>query len=187
MKLSWGQSENSVIWNFFWIQKELYSISFQGTVATMITQPFDVMKTRMMNAKPGEYSVSCKDLKRLFKFWLDDDVTVMAWYKPKYSQTIQKVKEGTWKLLYQIHKREKNHPHCFELMLIFIKPFSISSNRERKCQFLNDFHVFFCCFFYTFQYIHLHYYLTHAFATYIQKPSKLPVFKLYLNFWSAVH
>lgn len=31
---------------------------FQGTVATVMTQPFDVMKTRMMNAKPGEYSVS---------------------------------------------------------------------------------------------------------------------------------
>lgn len=26
-----------------------------GTVATIITQPFDVMKTRLMNAKPGEY------------------------------------------------------------------------------------------------------------------------------------
>eukprot|EP00111_Clytia_hemisphaerica_P020594 TCONS_00060645-protein len=28
---------------------------FAGTIATSITQPFDVIKTRMMNAKPGEY------------------------------------------------------------------------------------------------------------------------------------
>ncbi|XP_064598941.1 mitochondrial dicarboxylate carrier-like [Liolophura sinensis] len=27
-----------------------------GTIATFLTQPLDVMKTRMMNAKPGEYS-----------------------------------------------------------------------------------------------------------------------------------
>lgn len=37
-----------------------FPIFLQGTVATLMTQPFDVMKTRMMNAKPGEYSVSCQ-------------------------------------------------------------------------------------------------------------------------------
>jgi len=30
----------------------------QGGVATLITMPLDVMKTRMMNAPPGTYSVS---------------------------------------------------------------------------------------------------------------------------------
>lgn len=34
----------------------LSSSIIAGTVATVMTQPFDVMKTRMMNAKPGEYS-----------------------------------------------------------------------------------------------------------------------------------
>jgi dicarboxylate transporter 10 len=29
---------------------------FQAGIATTITQPLDVMKTRMMNAKPGEFS-----------------------------------------------------------------------------------------------------------------------------------
>jgi dicarboxylate transporter 10 len=32
--------------------------SFQGAVATTLTQPLDVLKTRAMNAKPGEFSVS---------------------------------------------------------------------------------------------------------------------------------
>jgi dicarboxylate transporter 10 len=27
-----------------------------GLIATVITMPFDVLKTRLMNAKPGEYS-----------------------------------------------------------------------------------------------------------------------------------
>merc|ERR1719228_2029702 len=27
-----------------------------GTVATILTQPFDVMKTRLMNATPGQYA-----------------------------------------------------------------------------------------------------------------------------------
>ena len=27
---------------------------FQGTIATMLTQPLDVLKTRAMNAKPGK-------------------------------------------------------------------------------------------------------------------------------------
>ena len=27
----------------------------QGTIATMLTQPLDVLKTRAMNAKPGEF------------------------------------------------------------------------------------------------------------------------------------
>ena len=31
---------------------------FQGTIATMMTQPLDVLKTRAMNAKPGKYRVS---------------------------------------------------------------------------------------------------------------------------------
>ena len=30
---------------------------FQGVFATAMTQPFDVMKTRLMNAKEGEYKV----------------------------------------------------------------------------------------------------------------------------------
>lgn len=29
----------------------------QGTIATGITQPVDVMKTRLMEAKPGQYKV----------------------------------------------------------------------------------------------------------------------------------
>lgn len=33
---------------------------FQGAVATTLTQPLDVLKTRAMNAKPGEFSVSMK-------------------------------------------------------------------------------------------------------------------------------
>ena len=38
---------------------QLYVISFsQGGVATLITMPLDVMKTRVMNAKPGQYAVS---------------------------------------------------------------------------------------------------------------------------------
>ena len=32
----------------------------QGAVATLITMPLDVMKTRMMNAPPGTYSVSTR-------------------------------------------------------------------------------------------------------------------------------
>lgn len=31
---------------------------FQGGIATFLTMPLDVMKTRMMNAKPGQYAVS---------------------------------------------------------------------------------------------------------------------------------
>ena len=34
----------------------LTSSVIAGTVATIVTQPFDVMKTRLMNAKPGEYN-----------------------------------------------------------------------------------------------------------------------------------
>ena len=37
-------------------------ICLQGAVATLITMPLDVMKTRMMNAPPGMYSVSETDL-----------------------------------------------------------------------------------------------------------------------------
>lgn len=33
-------------------------IFLQGAVATSLTQPLDVLKTRAMNAKPGEFSVS---------------------------------------------------------------------------------------------------------------------------------
>lgn len=29
----------------------------QGTIATTITQPVDVMKTRLMEARPGQYRV----------------------------------------------------------------------------------------------------------------------------------
>lgn len=31
---------------------------FQGGIATTLTQPLDVLKTRAMNAKPGEFTVS---------------------------------------------------------------------------------------------------------------------------------
>ena len=31
-------------------------ISFQAVVATIATQPVDVLKTRLMNARPGEYT-----------------------------------------------------------------------------------------------------------------------------------
>ena len=34
----------------------LTSSVIAGTVATIVTQPFDVMKTRLMDAKPGEYN-----------------------------------------------------------------------------------------------------------------------------------
>jgi len=37
------------------IPAHLTSSIIAGTVATIVTQPFDVMKTRLMNAKPGEY------------------------------------------------------------------------------------------------------------------------------------
>ncbi|VDK61291.1 unnamed protein product, partial [Gongylonema pulchrum] len=37
-----------------------FSSSFlAASIATVLTQPLDVMKTRMMNAKPGQFSVSC--------------------------------------------------------------------------------------------------------------------------------
>ncbi|VDK50164.1 unnamed protein product [Gongylonema pulchrum] len=29
---------------------------FQASIATVMTQPLDVMKTRMMNAKPGQFN-----------------------------------------------------------------------------------------------------------------------------------
>ena len=32
--------------------------NFQGATATLMTMPLDVMKTRVMNAEPGRYSVS---------------------------------------------------------------------------------------------------------------------------------
>ena len=35
-----------------------YVFYFQGAIATFLTMPLDVMKTRMMNAKPGTYAVS---------------------------------------------------------------------------------------------------------------------------------
>ena len=42
----------------------VYSVSgcyifvlFQGTIATGLSQPVDVMKTRLMNAEPGQYKV----------------------------------------------------------------------------------------------------------------------------------
>ena len=36
--------------------KTLKNISyFQGTIATAMTQPLDVLKTRAMNSKPGEF------------------------------------------------------------------------------------------------------------------------------------
>lgn len=49
MLLSTGKFEDNVI-------AHLTSSVIAGTVATMMTQPFDVMKTRMMNAKPGVYN-----------------------------------------------------------------------------------------------------------------------------------
>ena len=33
------------------------NVFLQGTIATGITQPVDVMKTRLMEAKPGQYKV----------------------------------------------------------------------------------------------------------------------------------
>jgi hypothetical protein len=33
------------------------NVYFQGAVATTLTQPLDVLKTRAMNAKPGEFPV----------------------------------------------------------------------------------------------------------------------------------
>lgn len=33
------------------------SIILKGAVATTLTQPLDVLKTRAMNAKPGEFKV----------------------------------------------------------------------------------------------------------------------------------
>ena len=37
----------------------VYSIHFwQGAIATTMTQPLDVLKTRAMNAKPGEFKVN---------------------------------------------------------------------------------------------------------------------------------
>jgi len=43
------------------VAAHLTSSVIAGTVATLMTQPFDVMKTRMMNAAPGEYDgiMSC--------------------------------------------------------------------------------------------------------------------------------
>ena len=34
---------------------EMYQSLFQGAIATTLTQPLDVCKTRAMNAKPGEF------------------------------------------------------------------------------------------------------------------------------------
>lgn len=41
----------------------------QGAVATTLCQPLDVLKTRAMNAKPGEFTVSIVrvKIKLLFK------------------------------------------------------------------------------------------------------------------------
>jgi hypothetical protein len=36
------------------------NVYFQGAVATTLTQPLDVLKTRAMNANPGEFSVCMK-------------------------------------------------------------------------------------------------------------------------------
>lgn len=38
--------------------KKIFIIYFaKGAIATTLTQPLDVLKTRTMNAKPGEYKV----------------------------------------------------------------------------------------------------------------------------------
>ena len=37
-------------------------MSVQGFIATAMTQPVDVVKTRMMNAKPGDYKVQTVSL-----------------------------------------------------------------------------------------------------------------------------
>lgn len=34
----------------------IIDIVFQGAIATTLTQPLDVLKTRAMNAKPGEFA-----------------------------------------------------------------------------------------------------------------------------------
>ncbi|XP_070580831.1 mitochondrial dicarboxylate carrier-like [Ptychodera flava] len=46
--LSFGVIKDNIIGHFT-------ASTCAGTIATAMTQPFDVMKTRMMNAKPGEY------------------------------------------------------------------------------------------------------------------------------------
>jgi dicarboxylate transporter 10 len=43
------------------------SFDIQGAVATTMTQPLDVLKTRAMNAKPGEFTVSFFYLKILIE------------------------------------------------------------------------------------------------------------------------
>ena len=45
----------SVILNVFVFMMDVY---FQAVVATALTQPVDVMKTRLQNAAPGDFSVS---------------------------------------------------------------------------------------------------------------------------------
>ena len=45
----------SVILNVFVF---MMNVNFQAVVATALTQPVDVMKTRLQNAAPGDFSVS---------------------------------------------------------------------------------------------------------------------------------
>ena len=55
--------------NFVSFYRKLFAAHFQGGIATFLTMPLDVMKTRMMNAEPGTYKVCvCSDNKyHLFK------------------------------------------------------------------------------------------------------------------------
>ena len=38
------------------MEKHHPNFAFQGAIATTMTQPLDVLKTRAMNAKPGEFN-----------------------------------------------------------------------------------------------------------------------------------
>ncbi|XP_006824244.1 mitochondrial dicarboxylate carrier-like [Saccoglossus kowalevskii] len=46
--ISWGVIKDNMIGHFT-------ASTIAGTIATALTQPFDVLKTRLMNAKPGEF------------------------------------------------------------------------------------------------------------------------------------
>lgn len=51
-------------------------MSVQGTIATSITQPVDVMKTRLMEAKPGQYKVN-SILEEIFLLQVNLSVTLI--------------------------------------------------------------------------------------------------------------
>jgi len=79
----------------------LVSSVIAGTVATVLTQPFDVMKTRLMNAKPGEYNGVKDCAGHLFKVG-----GVGAFYKGFIPAWIRLSPQTivTWLLLEQLRK-----------------------------------------------------------------------------------